>query len=46
VIAPELYSREGGMEGKNFQEMGQISSKVTRAQYLGDIHAAADYARQ
>lgn len=46
AIAPELYSREGGMQGKNFQEMGQISSKVTRAQYLGDIGAAADYAKQ
>lgn len=46
AIAPELYAREGGMQGKNFQEMGQISSKVTRAQYLGDIGAAADYAKQ
>jgi carboxymethylenebutenolidase len=46
AIAPELYSREGGMQGKNFQEMGQIAAKVTRAQYLGDIRAAADYARQ
>jgi carboxymethylenebutenolidase len=46
AIAPELYSREGGMQGKNFQEMGQIASKVTRAQYLGDIRAAADYAKQ
>lgn len=46
AIAPELFSREGGMQGKNFQEMGQISSKVTRAQYLGDIGAAADYAKQ
>jgi carboxymethylenebutenolidase len=46
AIAPELYSREGGIQGKNFQEMGQISSKVTRAQYLGDIRAAADYAKQ
>jgi carboxymethylenebutenolidase len=46
AIAPELYSREGGMQGKNFQEMGQIASKVTRTQYLGDIRAAADYARQ
>jgi carboxymethylenebutenolidase len=26
--------------------MGQIASKVTRAQYLGDIRAAADYAKQ
>src|ERR1044071_4297139 len=25
AIAPELYSREGGMQGKNFQEMGQIA---------------------
>jgi carboxymethylenebutenolidase len=46
AIAPELYQREGGMQGKNFQEMGQISGKVTRAQYLGDIRAAADYAKQ
>jgi carboxymethylenebutenolidase len=46
AIAPELYSREGGMQGKNFQEMGQIASKVTRAQYLGDIRAAAEYAKQ
>lgn len=46
AIAPELYSRGGGMQGKNFQEMGQIASKVTRAQYLGDIRAAADYAKQ
>jgi carboxymethylenebutenolidase len=46
AIAPELYQREGGMQGKNFQEMGQISGKVTRAQYLGDIGAAADYAKQ
>jgi len=46
AIAPELYSREGGMQGKNFQEMGAIASKVTRAQYLGDIKAAADFAKQ
>jgi carboxymethylenebutenolidase len=46
AIAPELYHREGGMQGKNFQEMGQISGKVTRAQYLGDIRAAADYSKQ
>ncbi len=46
AIAPELYFREGGMQGKNFQDMGQISGKVTRAQYLGDIGAAADYAKQ
>jgi carboxymethylenebutenolidase len=46
AIAPELYSREGGMQGKNFEEMGKISSQVTRAQYLGDIRAAADFAKQ
>jgi len=46
AIAPELYSREGGMQGKNFTEMGQIAGRVTRAQYLGDIRAAADYAKQ
>jgi carboxymethylenebutenolidase len=46
AIAPELFSREGGMQGKSFQEMGQIAAKVTRAQYLGDIRAAADYAKQ
>ena len=46
AIAPELYHREGGMQGKNFQEMGAISGKVTRKQYLGDVTAAADYARQ
>jgi carboxymethylenebutenolidase len=46
AIAPELYHREGGMQGKNFQQMGEISEKVTRAQYLGDIGAAADYAKQ
>ena len=46
AIAPELYSREGGMQGKDFQQMAAISGKVTRAQYLGDIKAAADYARQ
>jgi len=44
AIAPVLYSREGGMQGKSFQEMGQISSKVTRAQHLGDIRATADFA--
>lgn len=46
AIAPELYHREGGMQGKSFPEMGQIAGKVTRAQYLGDIRAAADYAKQ
>ena len=46
AIAPELYAREGGMEGKDFAEMGKIASGVTRAQYLGDVKAAADYAKQ
>jgi carboxymethylenebutenolidase len=46
AIAPELYHREGGMQGKSFEEMGKISGQVTRAQYLGDIRAAADYAKQ
>jgi carboxymethylenebutenolidase len=45
AIAPELFHREGGMQGKNFQEMGQIAGKVTRAQYLGDIRAATDFAK-
>jgi carboxymethylenebutenolidase len=46
AIAPELYSRQGGMQGKDFTEMGKIASQVTRAQYLGDIAAAADHAKQ
>lgn len=46
AISPELFHREGGMQGKNFQEMAQVSGKVTRKQYLGDIAAAVDYARQ
>src|SRR5713101_6330292 len=46
AIAPELYFREGGMQGKDFQQMSQISGNVTRAQYLGDLRAAADYAKQ
>jgi carboxymethylenebutenolidase len=46
AIAPELYAREGGMQGKDFAAMGKIASGVTRAQYLGDIRAAGDHARQ
>jgi carboxymethylenebutenolidase len=46
AISAELYHREGGMQGKTFQEMGAIASKVTRKQYLGDITSAADYAKQ
>jgi carboxymethylenebutenolidase len=45
AISPELYHREGGMQGKSFQDMGRIAGGVTRAQYLGDIRAAADFAR-
>ncbi|OGK80191.1 MAG: hypothetical protein A2X52_04400 [Candidatus Rokubacteria bacterium GWC2_70_16] len=45
AISPELYHREGGMQGKTFQEMGRISGGVTRAQYLGDIRAALAFAR-
>jgi carboxymethylenebutenolidase len=45
AIAPELFHREGGMQGKNFDEMRQVSGKISRAQYLGDIRAAADYAK-
>ena len=46
AISPELYHREGGMQGRDFAEMGKIAGSVTRAQYLGDIRAAADFARQ
>jgi carboxymethylenebutenolidase len=46
AIAPELFHREGGMQGKAFPELAKISAGVTRKQYLGDIAAAADYAKQ
>ena len=46
AISPELFHREGGMQGKTFPEMSRVSGQVTRAQYLGDIKAAADYAKQ
>jgi carboxymethylenebutenolidase len=46
AIAPELFAREGGMQGKAQPEMSKIAGSVTRAQYLGDIRAAADYAKQ
>ena len=45
AISPELFAREGGMQGKDFAEMGKISGGVTRAQYLGDIRAATDHAK-
>jgi carboxymethylenebutenolidase len=37
AIAPELFHREGGMQGK---------AQPGRTQYLGDITAATDFARQ
>jgi carboxymethylenebutenolidase len=46
AIAPELFHREGGMQGKAFPEMAKISAGVGRKQYLGDITAAADFATQ
>jgi carboxymethylenebutenolidase len=46
AISPELFSREGGMQGKDFAAMGKIASSIGRAQYLGDIRAAADHAKQ
>jgi carboxymethylenebutenolidase len=46
AVSPELFSREGGMQGKDFKQMGQIAGSIGRAQYLGDIRAAADHARQ
>ena len=46
TIAPELFHREGGMQGKSFPEMGKISAGIGRAQYLGDITAAANFAKQ
>ena len=46
AISPELFHREGGMQGKTFPEMSRVSGAITRAQYLGDIKAAADYAKQ
>jgi carboxymethylenebutenolidase len=46
AVAPELFHREGGMQGKSFQDMGRIAGGITRAQYLGDIRAAADHAKQ
>jgi carboxymethylenebutenolidase len=46
AISPELFSREGGMQGKDFAEMGKIAGSIGRSQYLGDIRAAADHAKQ
>jgi carboxymethylenebutenolidase len=46
AIAPELFHREGGMQGKAQPELARISASIGRKQYLGDITAAADYAKQ
>ena len=46
AISPELFHREGGMHGKSFDDLRRISGGITRAQYLGDVRAAADYARK
>jgi carboxymethylenebutenolidase len=45
AIAPELFHREGGMQGKAQPEMAKISASIGRKQYLGDIRAAADFAK-
>ena len=45
TIAPELFHREGGMQGKAQPEMAKISASIGRKQYLGDIRAAADFAK-
>jgi dienelactone hydrolase len=34
------------MQGKAFPEMAKVSAGVTRKQYLGDVRAAADHAKQ
>lgn len=46
AIAPELFHREGGMQGKAQPEMARVSASIGRKQYLGDVAAAADFARQ
>ena len=46
AIAPELFHREGGMQGKAQPEMAKISSSIGRTQYLGDLTAATEFAKQ
>jgi carboxymethylenebutenolidase len=46
AIAPELFHREGGMQGKAQPELAKISASIGRKQYLGDIAAAAAFAKQ
>src|SRR5258706_3586509 len=45
AVAPELFHREGGMQGKPQPELSRISAGIGRAQYLGDLRAAADHAK-
>jgi carboxymethylenebutenolidase len=45
AIAPELFFREGLMFGKAQPELAKISASIGRKQYLGDIRAAADFAK-
>jgi carboxymethylenebutenolidase len=45
AVAPELFHREGGMQGKAQPDLARISAGIGRAQYLGDLRAAADHAK-
>src|SRR3989475_11224161 len=45
AIAPELFYREGLMFGKAQPELAKISASIGRKQYLGDVRAAADFAK-
>ena len=45
AVAPELFHREGGMQGKAQPELSRISAGIGRAQYLRDVRAAADHAK-
>jgi carboxymethylenebutenolidase len=45
AVTPELFHREGGMQGKAQPELARISGSIGRAQYLRDIRAAADHAK-
>jgi carboxymethylenebutenolidase len=45
AVAPELFHREGGMQGKPQPELSRISASIGRVQYLGDIRAATDHAK-
>ena len=46
AVGPELFFREGGMQGKAQPEMAKIAGSITRKQYLGDVTAAADHAKK